>query len=95
MDACEYEAIDARRTRVTEVTYVEEPSYLVKLEDSGRAGERRVMMVGIRDLILIGRIGEKLNPLSGRSNIILTMSTNFTITCMVGTARWANSNRSQ
>lgn len=46
---CTYQAIDARRTRVTGPRWIESPTYTVKLEGAGKVGERAIAFVGLRD----------------------------------------------
>jgi hypothetical protein len=58
MRNCVYEQFDARTTRVTGPTFVPAPELRVKLEGSGKVGERYVGIVGVRDPYTISRIDE-------------------------------------
>lgn len=58
MSACSYTAVDERRTRVTGSRWVASPRHTIKLEGSGRVGERAFMIVGIRDPNTISRIDD-------------------------------------
>lgn len=58
MRACRYEAVDDRRTRVTGFRFEEDAEYKVKLEGSGKTGERRLSIVGLRDPLTISRIDD-------------------------------------
>lgn len=58
MSECVYEAVDDRRTRVTGSRWVQGPRYTIKIEGSGKVGERALMIVGIRDPNTIRRIDD-------------------------------------
>ncbi len=60
MSTCVYEAIDARRTRVSGSRWVAAPRYTIKLEGAGKVGERALMIVGIRDPNTIGRLDDAI-----------------------------------
>lgn len=60
MSECRYEAVDERRTRVTGSRWVKGPRYTIKLEGSGKVGERAKMIVGIRDPNTIARVDEAI-----------------------------------
>ena len=49
MTNCNYEQVDPRTTRITGPTFEPAPEFRVKLEGSGKVGERYVGLVGIRD----------------------------------------------
>jgi len=56
MRGCVYEAIDEKRTRVRGSKFYRTPEYKIKLEGSGKVGERCFMIVGIRDPYLIANL---------------------------------------
>ena len=58
MRDCVYEQFDERTTRVTGPKFVPAEELRVKLEGSGKVGERYVGMVGIRDPYTIARIDD-------------------------------------
>lgn len=60
MSACKYEAVDERRTRVTGSRWVKDERYTIKIEGSGKVGERALMIVGIRDPNTIARIDDAI-----------------------------------
>jgi len=49
MTHCHYEQLDERSTRVTGFTFRRNPVYRIKLEGSGKVGERALAIAGIRD----------------------------------------------
>jgi hypothetical protein len=53
-----FEALDDRRTRVTGAQWVPDDAYRVKLEGSGRTGERAIAIMGIRDPYTLSRLDE-------------------------------------
>jgi Acyclic terpene utilisation family protein AtuA len=58
MSQCVYEQFDERTTRVTGPKYIPAKELRVKLEGSGKVGERYVGMAGVRDPYTISRIDE-------------------------------------
>lgn len=58
MRDCVYEQLDERTTRVTGPRYVPATDLQVKLEGSGKVGERYVGLVGIRDPYTVQRVDE-------------------------------------
>ena len=56
MSACVYEQASEKTTRITGARFVPGASFSVKLEGSGKVGERYVGMVGIRDPYTIAHI---------------------------------------
>lgn len=58
MRDCVYEQVDERTTRVTGPRYVAAEQLKVKLEGSGKVGERYVGLVGIRDPYTISRVDD-------------------------------------
>ena len=56
MSHCRYEQRDERTTRVTEFAFRRDPVYRIKLEGSGKVGERAVSIAGIRDPYTIRHI---------------------------------------
>ena len=58
MRDCVYEQVTERTTRVTGPRYVPAEELRVKLEGSGKVGERYVGMVGVRDPYTIARIDD-------------------------------------
>jgi hypothetical protein len=56
MSQCRYEQYDERTVRVTGPSYVPAPELRVKLEGSGKIGERYVGIVGVRDPYTIANI---------------------------------------
>lgn len=56
MRGCIYEAIDDKRTRVRGSKFYRDTEYKIKLEGSGKVGERCFMIVGIRDPYLIANL---------------------------------------
>jgi hypothetical protein len=55
-----FEAIDERRTRVTGAVWRPEDTYAVKLEGSGKVGERALAIMGIRDPYTLERLDDVL-----------------------------------
>lgn len=53
-----YEAIDERRTRVTGANFIEAPTPSIKLEGSGKLGERALAIMGIRDPITLSYLDD-------------------------------------
>ena len=58
MRECEYEAVDDKRTRVSNVTFERDEDYKLKLEGAGKVGERCFMIVGVRDPYLVNHIDD-------------------------------------
>ena len=58
MSQCVYEQFDERTTRVTGPKFIPAKELRVKLEGSGKVGERYVGMAGVRDPYTISRIDE-------------------------------------
>lgn len=58
MSACRYEQSDEKTTRITGARFFEAPEFRVKLEGSGKVGERYVGLVGIRDPYTIAHVDE-------------------------------------
>jgi len=58
MSNCRYEQFDPKTTRITGARFVPADEFRVKLEGSGKVGERFVGMVGIRDPYTIAHIDE-------------------------------------
>lgn len=58
MRDCVYEQLDERTTRVTGPRYVPATDLRVKLEGSGKIGERYVGLVGIRDPYTVARVDD-------------------------------------
>ena len=56
MSRCHYEQYDERTVRVTGPNYVPAPDLRVKLEGSGKIGDRYVGIVGVRDPYTIANI---------------------------------------
>jgi len=56
MTHCRYEQADERTTRVTGFAFRRDPVYRIKLEGSGKVGERAVSIAGIRDPYTIRHI---------------------------------------
>lgn len=56
MSNCHYEQISAKTTRVTGMQFQESKEFRVKLEGSGKVGERYVGMAGVRDPYTIKNI---------------------------------------
>jgi acyclic terpene utilization AtuA family protein len=56
MTHCRYEQADERTTRVTGFEFRRDPVYRIKLEGSGKVGERAVSIAGIRDPYTIRHI---------------------------------------
>jgi hypothetical protein len=61
MTECRYEQVDERTTRVTGSRFVPSPRIRVKLEGSGKVGERFVGMCGIRDPYTIAHVDEVID----------------------------------
>jgi hypothetical protein len=53
-----FQALDERRTRVTGARWVPADTYRVKLEGSGRTGERAIAIMGIRDPYTLSRLDD-------------------------------------
>lgn len=60
MTECRYEQVGARTTRVTGMRFVPATDLRVKLEGSGKVGERYVGMAGIRDPYTIAHVDEAI-----------------------------------
>ncbi len=58
MTDCRYEQVAEKTTRVTGMTFVPADDFRVKLEGSGKLGERFVGMAGIRDPYTIAHVDE-------------------------------------
>lgn len=58
MTDCHYEQVSEKTTRVTGMTFVPADEFRVKLEGSGKLGERFVGMAGIRDPYTIAHVDE-------------------------------------
>ncbi|MGO4739925.1 acyclic terpene utilization AtuA family protein [Bosea sp. 2KB_26] len=58
MRDCVYEQLDERTTRVTGPRYIPATDLRVKLEGSGKIGERYVGLVGIRDPYTVARVDD-------------------------------------
>lgn len=58
MSACAYEQVAEKTTRITGARFVPAPAFSVKLEGSGKVGERFVGMVGIRDPYTIAHVDD-------------------------------------
>jgi hypothetical protein len=58
MSNCRYEQYDDRTTRITGPRFVPADEFRVKLEGSGKVGERFIGMVGIRDPYTIAHIDQ-------------------------------------
>lgn len=56
MTRCRYEQVDDRTTRITGFEFRQDPVYRVKLEGSGKVGERALAIAGIRDPYTIKHI---------------------------------------
>lgn len=56
MRGCHYEQVDPRTTRVTGSRFVPSPEWRVKLEGSGKVGERYVGLAAVRDPYTIANI---------------------------------------
>lgn len=58
MSHCRYEQLDPRTTRITGPVFEPADEFRVKLEGSGKVGERYIGMVGIRDPYTIAHVDE-------------------------------------
>jgi len=58
MTDCRYEQVSERTTRITGARFVRSPRIRVKLEGSGKVGERFVGLCGIRDPYTIAHVDE-------------------------------------
>jgi hypothetical protein len=58
MSNCRYEQLDEKTTRITGSRFTPGPEFRVKLEGSGKVGERFVGMVAIRDPYTIAHVDE-------------------------------------
>ena len=58
MSACHYEQADEKTTRITGARFHPAPEFRVKLEGSGKVGERYVGLAGIRDPYTIAHVDE-------------------------------------
>jgi hypothetical protein len=56
MTECRYEQVDARTTRITGPRFLRAERFRVKLEGSGKVGERYVGLVGLRDPYSIANV---------------------------------------
>jgi hypothetical protein len=56
MSGCRYEQLDPRTTRITGASFVSDKQVRVKLEGSGKVGERYVGLCGIRDPYTIANV---------------------------------------
>lgn len=60
MSECRYEQVDARTVRITGFRFVPSDVYKIKLEGSGKVGERRLFVVGVRDPQTISRLDDAI-----------------------------------
>ena len=60
MTECCYEQFDKRTTRATGASFVKSSSIKIKLEGSGKVGERRIALIGVRDPETIIRIDQAI-----------------------------------
>ena len=58
MTDCQYEQFDEKTTRVTGPRFAHTPEFQVKLEGSGKVGERYIGMAGVRDPYTIANIDQ-------------------------------------
>jgi len=94
MTECRYEQVDERTTRVTGSRFVPSPRIRVKLEGSGKVGERFVGMCGIRDPYTIAHVDEVIDW--ARTQVrraSATAATSCTTRSTAATASWAISSR--
>lgn len=61
MSECRYEQVAEKTTRITGAKFLTAPEFRVKLEGSGKVGERYVGMVGIRDPYTIAHVDEVID----------------------------------
>jgi len=66
MRACKYEQVAEKATKVTGQKFIESKEYFVKLEGSGRVGDRRYLIVGIRDPMTIKTIEKAIEWAKGK-----------------------------
>jgi len=57
---CNYQQISEKATEVTGIKYIED-NLTFKLEGSGKVGERRVIVVGVRDPLVIEQLDEAIS----------------------------------
>ncbi len=60
MSACCYERVDEKSTRASGAVFHPTPTIKVELEGAGRIGERRLVIVGVRDPQTIARIDDAI-----------------------------------
>ena len=92
MTGCRYEQVDPKTTRVTGQVFVPTVGRTkVKLEGSGKVGERFIGIVGIRDPYSIQqhRPGDRLGPQPGRGTVRRASPTSSSTTSTARTASWA------
>lgn len=58
MSECRYEQVDSKTTRITGARFVPADEFRVKLEGSGKVGERYIGIAGIRDPYTIAHVDE-------------------------------------
>jgi hypothetical protein len=61
MTNCQYEQVDPRTTRITGPSFEPAPEFRVKLEGSGKVGERYVGLVGIRDPYSVANVDRMID----------------------------------
>lgn len=61
-----YEALDAHRTRVSGAGFAPRAKPSLKLEGSARVGARVVLLAGVADPLLLGRLTQVLSEVEGR-----------------------------
>ena len=60
MTECSYEQFDKKTTRARGASFVESSKIMIKLEGSGKIGERRIALIGVRDPETIMRIDQAI-----------------------------------
>lgn len=68
MTHCRYQQVDEKTTKVTGQTFVEDKTYKIKIEGSGKVAERRLFIVGIRDPYTIVHIDQVIDWAKARLN---------------------------
>jgi len=66
MRGCRYEQISEKATKVTGQKFIGAKDYYVKLEGAGKIGERRYIIVGIRDPMTIANISRAIDWAKGK-----------------------------
>lgn len=71
LQAARYEALDEHRTRVSGASFVRRERPTLKVEGAARVGARAVLMAGVADPTLLGRLPEVLGEVEAKVRTLL------------------------